>query len=98
MAWKKTILNGTQMIGNDVVDLGDPANQNKHKDSRFLVKVCSEEEQRLLKLEKNSHSLLWTFWAIKEASYKALKKQFDGVRFIPPQYKCTKISEDEWEC
>ena len=56
------------MVGNDVVDLGDPAIAHHHTNERFVARVCSAGEARRVR----SRDDLWTMFAAKEAAYKAL--------------------------
>jgi phosphopantetheinyl transferase (holo-ACP synthase) len=58
------------VLGNDVVDLTDPAIAEHHKHLRFLSRVCAADER-----ERVTTALdLWTLFAAKEAAYKALVK------------------------
>jgi phosphopantetheinyl transferase (holo-ACP synthase) len=58
------------VIGNDVVDLADPAIAGHHENERFLTRVCSEDERRRVVTARD----LWSLFAAKEAAYKALVK------------------------
>ena len=69
-------------VGNDIVDL-----QNCHHDPRFLKRICSEEEW--------SCDKMWIFWAIKEASYKLLKKIDPNTVFIPKYFV---VSPNQRQC
>lgn len=84
-------------IGNDIVDLRAKEAQDKHSNRRFLAKVCSLAEIEMIKSSINPHQMLWTLWAIKEASYKALMKRYDIKRFIPNQFLCEPAGEF-WRC
>jgi phosphopantetheinyl transferase (holo-ACP synthase) len=56
------------VIGNDVVDLGDPAIEDHHRIERFVARVCADEERPRVR----SKADLWSLFAAKEAAYKAL--------------------------
>jgi phosphopantetheinyl transferase (holo-ACP synthase) len=57
-------------VGNDVVDLADPAIARHHLRDRFIRRVCSPDEAARV----TSARTLWSFFAAKEAAYKALVK------------------------
>lgn len=57
-------------MGNDVVDLGDAAIAEHHRRSRFVSRVCADDERA----RAGTREGLWTLFAAKEAAYKALVK------------------------
>jgi phosphopantetheinyl transferase (holo-ACP synthase) len=57
-------------IGNDVVDLGDPAIAAHHRRARFVARVCGADERRRLAVAADPRRLLWSLFAAKEAAYK----------------------------
>lgn len=59
-----------QAVGNDVVDLEDPAIAEHHRRERFVARVCAPEERARV----GSSLDLWALFAAKEAAYKALVK------------------------
>jgi phosphopantetheinyl transferase (holo-ACP synthase) len=61
---------GLPVIGNDVVDLTDPAIVLHHQNERFVERVCSEEERPRVATARD----LWSLFAAKEAAYKAVVK------------------------
>lgn len=61
-------------LGNDVVDLRDPANRGKSRDLRFQEKVFHREEREFIHSSADPESALWTLWAAKEAAWKAAVK------------------------
>ncbi len=89
-----------QWIGNDVVDLKAPAAQHKHSQRRFIERIAASEEQMLILQADDQHLMLWTIWAIKEASYKAMQKAATEVRFIPNTFVCHRMQSqvDVWRC
>ena len=74
-------------IGNDIVDLNDAA--KKDTDPRFLKRVFTSAEQRLIKQSDDPHTVLWAIWAAKEAVFKAYQKQYPNYRFSPIQCQLT---------
>lgn len=78
------------MIGNDIVDLQAAAIQSNWRRPGFLQKIFSEAEQRQIKLVGEPDRLIWTFWSMKEAAYKAQQREFGLKRsFAPSQFGCT---------
>ncbi len=73
-------------VGNDVVDLEDPAIAQTHLRERFVARVCSESERALLARSAAPKVLLWSLFAAKEAAFKALSKSgplvFAHRRFV----------------
>ena len=59
-------------VGNDIVDLGDPAIARLHP--RFIERVCVDDEQRSISESCDPKRRLWTLFAAKEAAYKAAVK------------------------
>jgi len=58
------------VVGNDVVDLTDPAIAQHHTRERFVSRVCGVEERARVVTAFD----LWAHFAAKEAAYKALVK------------------------
>jgi hypothetical protein len=73
-------------VGNDVVDLKDPENQGKSGDERFLARVFTFEEREQIAQAAAPDTLLWSFWAAKEAAYKAVSGGDPPVCSIPRRY------------
>jgi len=63
-----------RLAGNDVVDLGDPANEGAHRRARFVARVCGERERAALATTDDPAGLLWSFFAAKEAAFKVASK------------------------
>ncbi len=64
-------------VGNDVVDLDDPALRGKTGHARFLERVLAPSEREAVSRAEDPHVALWTCWAAKEAAYKVVTK-LDG--------------------
>lgn len=62
-------------VGNDVVDLEDPAIAQTHLRERWVARVCCESELALLAVAPEPKVLLWSLFAAKEAAFKAISKQ-----------------------
>ncbi|MGB7786177.1 MAG: 4'-phosphopantetheinyl transferase superfamily protein [Salinimicrobium sp.] len=63
------------MIGNDVVDLQLAARQSDWRRNGFLEKVFSAEERLQISAAKDPEKLVWLFWSMKEAAYKAHQRR-----------------------
>jgi phosphopantetheinyl transferase (holo-ACP synthase) len=74
-------------MGNDVVDLAAPGNLGKSADGRFCGRVFTAEERALIAGAARPDTLLWAFWAAKEATYKAVSRGDPAVCSIPRQYR-----------
>lgn len=59
-------------VGDDVVDLEDPALALTHP--RFAERVCDEDERARLACSREPKALLWALFAAKEAAFKAVSK------------------------
>ena len=73
-------------IGNDIVDLNHSDADFNKIHPRFLKKILNKEESSYI--ESNSkgiylplNSVYWTYWAAKEAAYKALKRVLPNLSF-----------------
>ncbi len=88
-------------VGNDIVDLNDFDSNLKKIHPRFLNRVFNQSE--LLEIKKNnkiSKTLLWTYWASKEAAYKALKRLLPKTIFLHKKFifhqKLKKVTYDKY--
>lgn len=62
------------LLGNDIVDLNEAGVSGKSKDTRFLSRVFSEQEQATISDAANPDLTLWVLWAAKETAYKIVSK------------------------
>ena len=73
-------------VGNDVVDLEDPAIAQTHLRERFVARVCCESERALVVGAADPKLMLWSLFAAKEAAFKAISKEgpvvFAHSRFV----------------
>ena len=74
-------------VGNDLVWLGDPANQNRHSDRKLTGRILTIHEQALLKTSSDPDRLLWSFWAAKEAAFKVWKRLAPETVFSPSRFE-----------
>ena len=73
-------------VGNDVVDLREPANAGKSRNSRFLKKILTNAEIEFVQNAKDPDATLWSYWACKETAYKVIKKSCLDAAFLPRQW------------
>ena len=66
-------------VGNDIVDLKEPDNCGKSADDRFLGRVFTPEERDRIVGTAYPDTLLWAFWAAKEAAYKAVSRDDPSI-------------------
>lgn len=74
-------------IGNDVVDLTDPENIGKSRDQRFVRRVFTLEEEKIIRCAADSDRILWILWAGKEVAYKIVQKINQCISSIPRLYR-----------
>lgn len=78
------------MIGNDIVDLQAAARESNWRRPGYLQKVFTLEEQQIIKTVQEPDLLVWIFWSMKEAAYKAHQRKFSLKRtFSPLRFHCT---------
>jgi phosphopantetheinyl transferase (holo-ACP synthase) len=83
------------MIGNDIVDLRFASSGKHWKSRRFLDKVFSFEEQKVIADSENSFSALWKLWTMKESAYKIHVRRYGKPFFNPLNTACQILSETE---
>ena len=74
------------MLGNDIIDLGDPETGPGVRHPRFDARVFTGEERTALAAAANPNRLRWSLWAAKEAAYKCLKKLAPETCFSPVRF------------
>lgn len=88
------------VVGNDVVDLTVTRTRREHPG--FAARVCSAAELRVIDASRDGSRTLWSFFAAKEAAYKALSK-LRSVRFVPRAFNvdaaltCVRHQDQELE-
>ncbi len=81
------------LVGNDVVDLRDPASRPEALHARFDTRVFTFDELSALSASASVHELRWAFWAAKESAYKVAKKLDAAVRFLPRDFLVRRVAE-----
>ncbi len=69
------------------MDLTDPQNMGKSRDTRFINRVFIPCEQDLISRAADQDAILWALWAGKETAYKIVKKSHPSAVSVPRQYK-----------
>lgn len=78
------------MIGNDIIDLSIALSSKKSQNLRFLKKIFTSDEIIEIEKSNNPELLLWQFWSMKEAVYKAYQRNTGSVRKLnPTSYHCS---------
>lgn len=83
------------MIGNDIVDLKMAALESNWKRPRFLDKVFSNKEQKLILNSEKQSQMVWLLWSMKEAAYKIYVQQYGERIFNPKKIRCKLVSKSE---
>jgi len=81
-------------VGNDVVDLRDPANQPDALHPRFDRHVFADVELRALDTlpGEERHRERWMRWAAKEAAFKLIRQLEPGEPFHPRELVVAEVS------
>ena len=80
-----------EYVGNDVVDLDDPAIVEHHSNRRFVPRVCALEEQHALARAADQKAHLWSLFAAKEAAFKLAVKRLGPLAFA---HRAFVVSDD----
>jgi phosphopantetheinyl transferase (holo-ACP synthase) len=67
------------LVGNDVVDLGEPDAAASARRAGFLERVCSPSEVAAVHAAASPERALWCRFAAKEAAFKVVAKLRPGV-------------------
>lgn len=76
------------MIGNDVVDLAQAAQDSNWQRRSFLAKLFTDYEQEIIRAATNPEQLVWLFWSLKESAYKARYRETGHRVFAPQKISC----------
>ncbi|TKC03465.1 4'-phosphopantetheinyl transferase family protein [Pedobacter cryotolerans] len=83
------------MIGNDIVDLAKAAKDSNWKRKGYLKKVFTLGEQELIFSSKDLNVIVWQFWSMKEAAYKAIGRN-TNLLFNPLLFNCALNGEVDY--
>lgn len=77
------------MIGNDIIDLQTAGKESNWKRKGFLEKLFTEKEKEEILGSKDPEILIWVFWSMKEAAYKANQRRFAlSPSYTPKSFSC----------
>lgn len=92
------------MIGVDIIDIAETKKTSNWERPRFLEKLFTPNEQKLIYASKNPFIMVWHLWSVKEAAYK-LYTQIHPRRFYNPKHfqcnisnMCSKVNYKDFEC
>ncbi len=75
------------MVGNDIVDLGDPEAQPELLHPRFDRRVFTADELALIKTHSKPNQMRWMLWACKESAFKLVKRGRPSTVFSPRAFE-----------
>lgn len=76
------------MIGNDIVDLTLAKKESNWKRPRFLDKIFTLKEQKLIGETSQPDKMVWLLWSMKESAYKLHVQVFEKRFFAPKKLEC----------
>jgi phosphopantetheinyl transferase (holo-ACP synthase) len=76
------------VIGNDIIDLNLAQKQSNWQRNRFLAKIFTAAEQKLILNSDAPELMVWNLWSRKEAAYKIYNRQTQVRAYIPLQLEC----------
>lgn len=76
------------MIGNDIVDLKVASIENDWRRNRFLNKIFTNSEQKIIYSAGKPSEMIWLLWSMKESAYKIFSRQFKKRFFAPLKFVC----------
>ena len=79
------------MIGNDIVDLTQAAQDSNWKRQGYLDKLFTTEEQFLISSNIQPDSMVWLLWTMKESAYKINSRQNKLREFAPVKLICNNL-------
>jgi phosphopantetheinyl transferase (holo-ACP synthase) len=81
------------MIGNDIVDLKLASSSPNCRRKRFIDKVFSVEEQKIISHSSDPFLTIWLLWSMKESAYKIYARQHSEI-FSETYKTITTIDKD----
>jgi len=82
------------MIGNDIIDLKFASSSPNWKRDRFIDKVFSAKEQKIISDSLNPFQTIWMLWSMKESAYKIYFRQHSKKFFAPAKVKCNLLTSN----
>jgi phosphopantetheinyl transferase (holo-ACP synthase) len=81
------------MIGNDIVDFQLARKRSRWRNGRFIEKVFSVEEQKLIYQSDHQFRTIWLLWSLKESAYKAHFRKYPQRFFSPCKLECQLLTD-----
>ena len=79
------------LLGNDIVDLGDPDNAASFVRPGYVERVCTPPERRAVVSAVEPARMFWSLFAAKESAHKLLVKLGEDPGFSPRRIE---VAED----
>jgi len=79
------------MIGNDIVDLKQAAQDSNWKRQGYLDKLFTTEEQFLISSDIQPDIMVWLLWTMKESAYKINSRESKLREFAPVRLICNNL-------
>ena len=76
------------MVGNDIVDIKLAKAQSNWQRPRYLDKLFTNQEQKLILSAYEPTIMVWTLWSMKEAAYKLYTQINPGRFYNPKAFEC----------
>lgn len=81
------------MVGNDIIDLKLAEQESNWERPRFLSKLFTTSEQKLIHESLNPFETVWLLWSMKESGYKIYMQQRGNRIFAPLKFECCIIND-----
>lgn len=88
------------MIGNDIIDLRVANLKNNWQRERYLGKIFTANELKVIHNAEDKSLVIWYFWSMKEAVYKIISRKNQQRFFAPKSFDCQlgiDLSSELWE-
>lgn len=95
LRWRSLKKNWLLVIGNDLIDLQRVAIESNWKRKGYLEKICTPDEQQLVREAEDPSVMLWLIWSMKESAYKILNRLTATRSYTPLSFACTTLLMDQ---
>ena len=85
------------MIGNDIVDLAFATKESNWKRPRYLDKIFTLEEQKIIDGSFQKGQMVWLLWSMKESAYKLYVQHNQKRFFAPKKFACSLLKANKKE-
>lgn len=97
LQWRLLKKNWHLVIGNDLIDLQRAAIESNWNRKGYLEKICTPDEQQLIREAEDPSAMLWLIWSMKESAYKILNRLTATRSYAPLSFACTDLLTDQNE-